>query len=357
MLEPPTSPPLSNSTPPLPTPLEAEGGAVPLGSAFYVTRPTDAQFRDAIARGDSIVLVKGARQVGKTSLLARGLQAARQAGAKVVLTDFQTLSTADLESPKSLCLVLGALIAEQLDLDVHPGEVWDAERGANANFERYLSREVLEQIDRPLVWGLDEVDRLFMTRYSDEIFSMFRSWHNKRALEPEGPWGRLTLAISFATEAHLFISDLKQSPFNVGTRITLTDFTEDEVGELNERYGSPVAGGDQLHRFYQLLGGHPFLTRRALHELAIRGLDLDTFETQLERDGNLFSEHLRRMTVLLARDPELATAARMVARGEGCPTAESFYRLRGAGVLTGEEQGSARPRCALYARYLQRTLA
>src|SRR5262249_50473 len=68
--------------------LEPVGGAVPLDSEFYIVRPADEEFSAAIARGDSIVLVKGARQVGKTSLLARGLQQARQAGAKVVLTDF-----------------------------------------------------------------------------------------------------------------------------------------------------------------------------------------------------------------------------------------------------------------------------
>jgi hypothetical protein len=54
--------------------LEAVGGAVPLDSEFYIVRPTDEEFKTAIARNDSIVLVKGARQIGKTSLLARGLQ-------------------------------------------------------------------------------------------------------------------------------------------------------------------------------------------------------------------------------------------------------------------------------------------
>src|SRR5262245_12044597 len=57
------------------------GGAVPLDSPFYVARKTDEEFYKAIARRDSIVLVKGARQVGKTSLLARGLQRARESGA------------------------------------------------------------------------------------------------------------------------------------------------------------------------------------------------------------------------------------------------------------------------------------
>ena len=64
------------------------GGAVALDSKFYIERRTDAEFLLAIKRQDSLVLVKGARQVGKTSLLARGLQQARLAGARVVVADF-----------------------------------------------------------------------------------------------------------------------------------------------------------------------------------------------------------------------------------------------------------------------------
>jgi DNA-binding winged helix-turn-helix (wHTH) protein len=47
------------------------GGALALDSMFYIERHTDADFLVAIQRQDSLVLVKGARQVGKTSLLAR----------------------------------------------------------------------------------------------------------------------------------------------------------------------------------------------------------------------------------------------------------------------------------------------
>src|SRR2546422_8633101 len=48
-----------------------------LDSKYYVVRPVDEEFRAAVWRQDSIVLVKGARQMGKTSLLARGLEQAR----------------------------------------------------------------------------------------------------------------------------------------------------------------------------------------------------------------------------------------------------------------------------------------
>src|SRR5438876_10938082 len=98
-------------------------------------------------------------------------------------------------------------------MEVIPGDAWDNHRSPNTNFDRYLRREVLGKVDAQVVWGLDEVDRLFTCNFGGEVFGMFRSWHNKRALDPHGPWARLTLAIAYATEAHLFITDLNQSPF------------------------------------------------------------------------------------------------------------------------------------------------
>src|SRR5438876_4918531 len=97
---------------------EPVGGAMSLDSRFYVVRPADAEFEAAVARGDSIVLVKGPRQVGKTSLLARGLQRAREVGAKVVATDLEMLGATDLESSQALFMALGKSIAEQLELAV-----------------------------------------------------------------------------------------------------------------------------------------------------------------------------------------------------------------------------------------------
>src|SRR5207249_2323390 len=80
-----------------PTP-EPPGGAIRLESTYYIVRPTDGLFQAAIERRDSIILVKGARQVGKTSLLARGLDLARRSGTRVVLTDLQKLNSAQLKS-------------------------------------------------------------------------------------------------------------------------------------------------------------------------------------------------------------------------------------------------------------------
>jgi DNA-binding SARP family transcriptional activator len=353
----PTAPAGSHTTPVMQTGLEPEGGAVPLDSRFYVVRPTDAEFHAAIARQDSIVLVKGPRQVGKTSLLARGLQQAREAGARVVLTDLQKLAPEQLESAAALFQAFAEMISDQLDLDVALDDVWNPRRGWNVNFERFLRRAVLNgAASTPLVWGLDEVDRLFNCPFSSVVFGLFRSWHNERSLNPGGPWGRLTLAIAYATEAHLFITDLNQSPFNVGTRLALEDFTRGEVAELNRRYGAPVSDEAGMTRYSALVGGHPYLVRRGLHAMVEQGLDPAALEAGAAHNEGPFGDHLRRMLALLTQDAGLCDAVRAVLRGRPCPTVESFYRLRSAGVIGGKSLEEAQLRCGLYRIYLERHL-
>jgi hypothetical protein len=293
--------------------------------------------------------------MGKTSLLARGLQQARQAGARVVLTDFQNLSANDLTSAEALFVTLGKLLADALDLDVKPRRNWDPEDSATVNFARYVRREVLGKTGVQLVWGLDEVDRLFSCDFANDVFGLFRSWHNARALDPAGPWRRLTLAMAYATEAHLFITDANQSPFNVGTRLALDDFTLEQIEDLNGRYGSPLRDAGALGRFFGLVGGHPYLVRKGLHVMA-RGTSLEAFETEAYDDEGPFGDHLRRLLVMLEKDAGLAMAVRGVLRGKPCPTQESFYRLRAAGVMSGHSAEAVRPRCELYAKYLDRNL-
>ena len=335
-----------------PPKLEPVGGAVPLDSRFYVVRSTDEEFLNAICRQDSIVLVKGARQIGKTSLIARGLQLARQHGDRVILTDFQKLNTKHLESTESLFRVLAESIADQLDYDLDLDATWNRKRGPTANFERFLRREVLPKVGKRLVWGMDEVDRLFSCDFASEVFGLFRSWHNERSLDPSGPWQKLTLAIAYATETHLFVTDMNQSPFNVGTRLSLADFTLEQVTELNQRCGCPLKDQAEITACFKLLGGQPYLTRRGLNEMASRGIDFAAFEAQAYRDEGPFGDHLRRILFSLAQDPALCNVMRNVLSGLHTAATEEFYRLRSVGIVAGESAREMQPRCRLYERYL-----
>ncbi len=336
--------------------LESVGGALPLDSKFYIVRPTDREFYSAVARNDSIILLKGARQMGKTSLMARGLQQARQAGTRVVLTDFQKLNAAHLQSADTLFLCLAQAIAEQLDLDVVPEENWNARRGPSMNFERFLRREILGKINGRLLWGMDEVDRLFACDFGSEVFGLFRSWHNERSLDPSGPWQNLSLAIAYASEAHLFITDMNQSPFNVGTRLVLADFTLEQVRELNQRYGGPLRNDSELERFFSLLGGQPFLTQRGLHQMTECGLSFLEFTGGAARDEGPYGDHLRRIFVSLNQDPALCEVVRSVIGGRHSSSTDTFYRLRSSGIMAGECARDMKLRCQLYEQYLSRHL-
>ncbi len=85
-------------------------------------------------------------------------------------------------------------------------------------------------------------------------------------------------------------------------------------------------------------------------------MDIEAFEAQADRDDGLFGDHLRRILVSLSQDPELKEVVRGVLQGKPCPTPESFYRLRGAGVMAGESARDVYPRCQLYTTYLARHL-
>jgi len=337
-------------------PLERDTGAVPLDSKFYVVRRVDGELEAALARRDSIVLIKGARQMGKTSLLARTIERARQQGMRIVLTDLQKLASDQFLSLDAFFRAIAEIMADQLDLDVFPDMVWRAGRSPNMNFERYLRREILEPRCEPLLWAIDEVDRLFSCPFGGDVLALFRTWHNECALDPGKPWRRLTLAIAYATEAHLFITDPNQSPFNVGTKLELADFTREQVADLNRRYGSPLREPAEFLQLYALLGGQPYLTRHALNVLIAEKLRLPDLEALADRDDGPFGDHLRRLLLMLGREPALVEAVRLVLAGKPCPDYPRFYRLRSAGILAGEGKEQARARCGLYERYLRRHL-
>lgn len=344
------------TSPTEPVALEPTGGAVLPGSRFYIERPADHTFAEAITRRDSIVLIKGPRQIGKTSLLARGLEQARQQGTRVVLTDVQALPEACLATPDVFFRFLARTLALELEIPFIPSEDWPDDLPPQTNLEMFLQSRILAADPSPVIWALDETDRLLSSPFASDIFGLFRSWHNRRALKPTSAWSRLTLAIAYATEAHLFILDANQSPFNVGTRATVSDFTLAQLIELNQRYGSPLATQRALERVLALTAGHPYLTRCCFDALTSRTATLEHLESEGSRDEGPFGDHLRRLLSGVQASPELAGSLQKLLRGKHPLPLEHFYRLRSAGIIVGESVEAAALRCALYHDYFSRHL-
>jgi hypothetical protein len=353
----PLSPQKTSPKKPLP-PIEPCGGGMPLDSKFYLERQVDQDFQTAIQRRDSILLLKGPRQVGKTSLLARGLQKAREAGIIVLLTDFQKLIEAQLQSLDTFFIALGEMLADQVNSDVYPEDFkkWRPNRAPNMNFDLYFKSEILGKSNKPILWGIDEADRLFLCDFSSEVFALFRTWHNERALNPATPCSRLTLAIAYATETYLLIKDQNQSPFNVGTKLFLEDFTPQQLADLNQRYGSPLKNSKEITQFHQFVGGQPYLVRCGLNDLVSHKMSLDAFMSTATRDNGTYGDHLRRIVSLLNSEEALLHTMQKVLQGQSCPDYDSFYRLRSAGILRGESKDKVSLRCQIYEHYLKKHL-
>jgi DNA-binding winged helix-turn-helix (wHTH) protein len=331
------------------------GGALPPNYARYVARTGDEAVRRALECLASIVLIHGPRQVGKSSLLARALQHARKlAGKHVVFVDLQKLDSAQLESIDSFVRALAACIAEDLQLNFER-DVWDTRLGAAMNLDRFLRSEVLPKATGQIVLAIDEVDRLLACRFAGSIFGLFRSWHNARALDPQMPLRNLTVLMVYSAEEQLFISDVNQSPFNVGVRVELMDFSREEVSVLDSQFGGPLEEHGDFSHFYDLLQGQPYLSHRGLYLLSSRQWQSQEFFARAAADDGPFSDALHVLRLSIERDRTMSGVVKRMLSGE-MPPIEQFYPLRSWGLLTGSNVRDCRFRCPLYRKYLEQYL-
>lgn len=335
--------------------LESAGGAVPGESKFYVRRQADGEFENALDRHESIVLVKGPRQIGKTSLIGRGLRIVDEKGWRYAHTDFQKLSSRQLESDTSFYRVIASTLARQAGFQYDFDTDWIPALGENMNMDDFMT-ELLNDSDLPLVWFIDEADRLFASPFASDFFGLIRSWHNARATDWRGPWSRLTIVIGYATEAHLFIKDLNQSPFNVGYPIELPSFSKENVVDLNARYGNPIARPEDMDAVYALLGGQPFLTRRALDVVAQGKLTATRLLSDADKEDGPFGDHLKRLLVSVSQLPHVWEALTQSLASPDLAESDGLYRLVAAGILVRNERRYAL-RYELYRRYLAHYVA
>ena len=332
--------------------LEPVGGAVSPESPFYAERFSDIEFVKSLEAHESIILIKGPRQMGKTSLIGRGTKFAKAQNWRVASTDFQKLSTSQMGSDDTFYRLLAATLGRQLKFQYDFAEEWLDVFGANMNLDNFI-RDLIESREEPLIWFMDEADKLFGLPYASDFFGLVRSWHNSRATEFDGPWGRFTVVIGYATEAHLFIQDLNQSPFNVGRSIALQPFNLDQVWDLNERYGSPLKSRSQAEALHLLVGGQPYLTRMALDTVA-RGLaNFDQLMATADRDDGPFGDHLKRILISVMQLPEVFAALKAsLLQPEMTAQTDGFQRLVSAGVLRLNNANQPALACELYRKYL-----
>ena len=196
---------------------------------------------------------------------------------------------------------------------------------------------------------VNEVERVFDTGFRSDFFGMLRSWHNDRATNPV--WKQLDLALITSTEPYQLIENLNQSPFNVGEIIEMKDFTPEQVAELSHKHGAPLSTAE-IKQLMALLGGHPYLTRKALYMVASGQLSMPDLLASATRDRGPFGDHLRYHLFRLHGHDELIQGLRQVIQRQQCDDEAVFWRLQGAGLVL-QDGRAVVPRCRLYAEYFR----
>jgi hypothetical protein len=321
-------------------------------SRFYIERATDRQAIECMQQTGVTLTIKGPRQVGKSSLLMRAIDAAMAAGKRVAFLDFQFFDRTALASPDLFFRQFCSWLTDTLELDDQVDAFWSVQLGNSQRCTRYVERYLMKEIDAPVLLAMDEVESMFDADFRSDFFGMLRGWHNFRAARPA--WRRLDMALVTSTEPYQLIANLNQSPFNVGQVLTLDDFTAGELHALNARHGSPLepAGERQL---YELLGGHPYLTRRALYQIASGRSTSEVLFRDAAGERGPFGDHLRYHLFRMNGQPDLVQGLLQVLNQGRCNDDTVFWRLHGAGLVRGDCQ-SARMRNRLYAEFFGRHL-
>jgi hypothetical protein len=243
--------------------------------------------------------------MGKTSLMARILHHGAQQG---YCTVSLSLQLADGKVFSDLDLFLRwfcASIGRRLKLPNRIADDWDEIFGSKDNCTAYFEEYLLENVDQPLVLGLDEVDRLFeYPAIAADVLGLLRAWHEDA--KNREIWRKLRLVVVHSTEAYIPM-DLNQSPFNVGLPVELPELNRAQVSHLAELHGLPWRDRE-VAQLMEMVGGHPYLVRVALYYLALGDLSLSEFRETAPTEAGLYRDHLRRHLWHLEHYPQLAEA-------------------------------------------------
>jgi hypothetical protein len=343
----------AHQPPPYAAPLPVPGGTLDVDDPWYLARSTDTTALAHIRQPGQTLTIKGPRQMGKSSLLMRTVKEGMEHGKSVALLDFQLVDEESKAHSDVFFRRFASWVAEQLSLPDTVDKFWNQGYASPQNCTRYMEQHVLQPMNGPCIIAIDETDAIFQTTFSQDFFSMLRSWHNKRADPIRRSWKKLDIILSTSTEPQFFIDRPHESPFNVGVTLRVEDFQPDQVAHLNAIHPRPMSGND-VDRLYRLVRGHPYLTRKALYMVAgsTPTCSVEQLFAQAQDDSGPFGDHLRDYLLRLQRKQDLIPALRQVVDGRTLGDELAIYRLQALGLVR-REGNMMTPRCDLYGAYFR----
>ncbi len=243
------------------------GGTMRHDAPSYVERLADKELFDSLTRG-RFCYVLTARQMGKSSLMIQTAVRLREKQFHVAVLDLTAIGQ-NLTVEQWYCGLLVRL-ASTLGLEDELLEFWSSPSplGPVQRWVQAIRLVILPHCRERLVIFIDEIDAVRSLPFStDEFFAGIRHCYNLRSEDAE--MNRLTFCLlGVATPADL-IQDPRTTPFNIGRRIELHDFTEAEALPLARGLGREESRSRSLLK--QILywtNGHPYLTQQLCQSIA-----------------------------------------------------------------------------------------
>ena len=329
-------------------------GQVPLDSPFYIERPPiEPLCYETVLQPGALIRIKAPKLMGKTSLMIRILESARNQNLKTVTLSLQLADAEVFTTLNRFLQWFCAVVTRSLGLPNRLNEYWDDVFGSNYNCTDYFENYLLTELDSPIVLALDEVDVVFnYPQIATDFFGMLRAWHQKAKYGDKSSriWQKLRLLVIHSTEIYIPLN-INQSPFNVGLSIELPEFTPVQVEDLAQRHHLDW-GTEEVERLMTLIGGNPHLVQTALHHISIQEITLEQLlETPIAEDG-IYKDYLRRQLWNLQQYPDLVTALMRVVTSETPIKLDPIqvFKLQSMG-LVGFVNQQVVPSCELYRQY------
>ncbi len=329
-------------------------GSVPLDSPFYIERiPFEDQIYQEIRKPGALVRIKAPREMGKTSLLTRVLDAAKRLGYRTVSLNLEQVDQALFSDLNQFLRWLCANIARQLQLQPQLDEYWDEDLGSKISCTSYVQDYLLEESEVPLVLALDEMNQVFEhPQIAKDFLPLLRSWYEEAKTLPI--WQNLRLIVVHSTEIYVPLQ-LNQSPFNVGLPIQLSPFSQAEVQQLARVYGLDWESGlnwengNEVQQLMNMVAGHPSLVHIALYHLSREEITMAQLLKTASTPTGIYNAHLQRHWVTLKEQPELAQALTAVMSATESITIAPLiaYRLSRLGLIK-QSEGKIMSGCELY---------
>ena len=243
------------------------GGTLRPDAPSYIERQADQELCAGLLRGE-FCYVLTSRQMGKSSLMVRTVKRLREEGAAVAVLDLTAIGQ-NLTIEQWYDGLISRL-GQQLRLEEQLLDFWEAhpEWGPLQRWTTALEQVVLARLSSKVVIFVDEIDIVRSLPFStDEFFAAIRECHNRRSRDPA--FNRLAFGLLGVAAPNDLIRDTRMTPFNIGRRIELNDFTNREAAALARGLSADEkSAGDLLARVLYWTGGHPYLTQRLCRELA-----------------------------------------------------------------------------------------